>query len=507
MVRLLLLTCGTNACYHFAKTIKEKFKEDFYIVGADINEEYLIPTCNYLDNFYKVPYSSSPNYYEIILDICKKEKIEYLLPSFDSDQKFFYPENINLLDINVKSLATKLETLKTYDNKEKVNSFLNANGFLTPKIFDYDKIENNKNYFIKPKNGVGSIGAKVETGINIKNITNVQDFLIQEICLEPEYTVECFNFNGRIRTITRERIASKSGVCTKTKIFNHPELECITQEFARKVSCPYCFNLQFMKNSNDKFVVTDVNLRLAGGMSLSAAVGWDEVSALAKIMLNKSEYEVFETLPEKIHPQFVVRAYTDIITKIEKSTVAFDFDGTLLDSRKRHQVVLDDILKDFSIYLDTSDLIDFKRNNKNNIDYLISKEIDENLAKKIQTRWVENIEKEEYLSIDVLYDNTIALLDKYSNEHDLILVTARNNKKGLQNQIDKFELRKYFKEIYVVNSGKNASELKAEILKNQNVIKFIGDTLSDKKAADVAKVKFEHFDNGFHSKEMIWQIF
>ena len=102
-----------------------------------------------------------------------------------------------------------------------------------------------------------------------------------------EYTVECFNFNGNIRTITRERIASKAGVCTKTKIFNHIELEKIACDFAKKIKCPYCFNLQFMKNQNDEFVITDVNLRLAGGMSLSATAGWDEISALAKIMLDK----------------------------------------------------------------------------------------------------------------------------------------------------------------------------------------------------------------------------
>lgn len=500
MIKLLLLSCGTNACYHCAKTLKEKFKKDFYIIGADINEQYLIPTCNYLDAFYKVPYSSSPNYYEKIIEICKNEKVDYILPSFDSDQKLFYPENNDLIKLTVKSFGVNSETLKIYDNKEKINSFLNSNGFLTPKLFTQEEIENNKNYFIKPKNGVGSIGAKIETGFNIKN---AQNLLIQEICLEPEYTVECFNFNGTTRTITRERIASKAGVCTKTKIFNHPELEKITKEFAQKIDCPHCFNLQFMKNQSNEFVITDVNLRLAGGMSLSAAAGWDEISALAKIMLNKSEDEIFETLPEKIQPQYVVRAYTDIITKIEKPTIAFDFDGTLLDSRKRHIVVLDDILKQFDINLDTTDLIDFKRNNKNNVDYLISKGINENLAKEIQAKWIENIEKEEYLALDVLYPEIIEILEKHSKDNDLILVTARNNKKGLQNQIDKFNLRKYFKEIYVVNSGKNTSELKAEILKSENVTKFFGDTLSDKKAADVAGVEFIHFDNGFHSKEII----
>ena len=501
MVKLLLLSCGTNACYHCARTLKEKFQKDFHIVGADINEQYLIPTCNYLDAFYKVPYSSSPNYYETIIEICQKEKIDYILPSFDSDQKLFYPENEDLIKLNVKSFAVSLETLKIYDDKEKMNSFLNSNGFLTPKIFNQDEIEDNENYFIKPRNGVGSIGAKIETGFNIKKIENAKDLLIQEICLEPEYTVECFNFNGVIRTITRERIASKAGVCTKTKIFNHIELENIVKDFVNKIDCPHCFNLQFMKNQNGDFVITDVNLRLAGGMSLSAAAGWDEISALAKIMLNKSEDKIFETLPEKIQPQYIVRAYTDIITKIEKPIIAFDFDGTLLDSRKRHQVVLNDILKEYNIGLDTSDLIEFKRNNKNNVDYLISKSINENLAKEIQTKWIDNIEIEEYLELDVLYPETIEILKKYSKDNDLILVTARNNENGLQNQIDKFDLRKYFKEIYVVNSGKNIRESKAEILKKENAIKFFGDTLSDKKSADDAGVEFEHFNEGFHSRE------
>ena len=86
------------------------------------------------------------------------------------------------------------------------------------------------------------------------------------------------------------------------------------------------------------------------------------------------------------------------------------------------------------------------------------------------------------------------------------IITARNNEIGLQNQIDKFNLRKYFKKVYVVNSGKNTSELKAEILKKENVIKFIGDTSSDKKASDIADVEFEHYNNGFHSKEIVWQI-
>ena len=498
MIRILFLSVGTNAAYHCIKTLKEKFSNNFYIVGADINEKYLVASCNCLDNFYKVPKSESKSYYARILEILMQENIDFLFPILDIDQGLFNSNNSDLKSMGVRPFSIQENLWNSYQSKDKMNNLLNSYGFLTPKSYSLNEIKSNEQYFIKSKKSFGSIGARIATGKDIHNINNIDDYLIQEICIGPEYTIECFNYNNTTRTVTRERIEAKAGVCTKTKVFNHIELESIVKEFAKKISCPYCFNLQFMKNSIDKFVITDVNFRFAGGMSLAYAAGWDEVSALANIMLNKSEDEVLATVPEKIQTQYVVRAYSDIVTKIDSPTIAFDFDGTLLDSRNRHGIVLKDILNKFNIDIDVSDLIEFKRNNKSNIDYLISKGIEENLAKEIQIQWIKNIEKEEYLTLDILYNNTIEILEKYSKENDLILVTARNNKVGLQNQINKFGLRKYFKEIYVVNSGKNTSELKAEILKRKNAVLMFGDTLSDKKAADIAGIEFEHFNNGFH---------
>lgn len=506
MVKLLLLSAGTNACYHIAKTLKDKYSSMLYIVGADINDRYLIPSCHFLDAFYKVPRSSSSDYYETILDICNREGIDFLLPSFDADQKLFYPENKDLISIGVTSFGTSIKTLPIYDNKKKMNDFLRSVGLPIPKQYSINECKANEMYMVKPINGVGSVGAALRT-IDDMKLLDMSQFIIQEKCLEPEVTMECFWFEKQLSTICRERIVAKAGVCTKTRIFKNYKLEEIGFKFAKSLLPPHIFNLQFMKNQQNEYVITDVNLRTAGGMSLSCAAGWDEVSALAKIMTGEKDLnEIFVTLPKKINSQYIVRAYTDIVTKIEKPVIAFDFDGTLLDSRERHKVVLNDVLKQYNIKLDTSDLIYFKSNNKNNIDYLISKGIEDNLAQKIQIKWIENIEKEEYLALDVLYNNTIEILKKYSSENDLVLVTARNNEFGLQNQIDKFDLRKYFKEIFVVNSGKNVAEIKAEILRKENAIKFIGDTLSDKKAAGLANVAFEHFNDGFHSREVIWQI-
>lgn len=129
MIRLLLLTCGTNACFHIAKTLKEKFSADFVIIGTDINKKWEIASCNYLDAFYRSPYSSDTSYYDFILYICKNEKIDYLLPSFDCDQFLFYPENKDLQNLNVKSLGVSKKTIDCfYADKNKVNEFYARNG-------------------------------------------------------------------------------------------------------------------------------------------------------------------------------------------------------------------------------------------------------------------------------------------------------------------------------------------------------------------------------------------
>ena len=126
MENLLLLTCGTNACYHIARVLKEKYSDSIRVIGADINPRWMIPTSPFLDNYYQCPYSNSPQYYFTIINICKKEKIDYLLPSFDSDQKLFYKENIDLKNIGVKSFGISEKLLLLYDSKLSIHQYLKS---------------------------------------------------------------------------------------------------------------------------------------------------------------------------------------------------------------------------------------------------------------------------------------------------------------------------------------------------------------------------------------------
>lgn len=507
-IKILLCTCGTNACYHLARILKTNYGDSFYIIGADIHKSWLIPTAGFLDKFYQCPLSSSEGYYDFIVGLCRKHKPDYLIPSFDADQKLFYPENKDLISIGVHSLGTPEETIENfYKDKVTAARFLKTHGLPVPNHYDFAELDDEKAYCIKPINGEGSVGVRLLSGNEIKalGMENIARYIIQEVCSEPEITLECFydRESGYFSSISRNRIANKAGVCTKTMIFNSPELEEFAKALIKVVRLPLYFNLQFMKNNEGQSVITDVNLRMAGGMSMGFAGGWNAAGALAELLFHtaaQSRSQLKRMIPQKIVPQYIVRAYTDMVTKKIDKVIAFDFDGTLLDSRVRHAVVMADVLRENGLDIDASDLVSFKNNGENNIAWLKTCGINENTAQIIQKRWIELIENARYLAFDKLYDGVSELLEALSRKNSLYLITARGNKTTAGEQIKSLGIEQYFDGAYIVKDG----DSKAAALRNCHADIMVGDTELDQKAAKAGNSEFIAVSYGFRSQEF-WE--
>ena len=502
MKKLLILSCGTNASYHFCKILKEYFSLDIKLIGVDINQRNLVPCCHLLDSFYEVPYSSDPSFIDVMDHIFNKERPDYILPSFDHDQKIFFNGSEILSKYGIISLSTPLSTLPYYENKRKMFDFLSSANLPIPYCYSSEDCVPSCNYIVKPIHGVGSQGVQIVSG-NKVSLFPQMDYMIQEICSDPEITVECFKYNGYFSYVCRERIATKAGVCVKTKIFNDNHLGSICLKLSDLLSLPMYFNVQFMLNHDEKYVITDVNLRPAGGMSLSNEVGWDVVSAIGHVILNHPMNVIKNCVPIMNTTTYVVRAFKDITTQSD-SIIGFDLDGTLLDSRCRHVELLKKILIEEQLNIDLKNLIDFKSNGKNNVDFLVQSGLPLSKAQEIQKKWMDHIEDPEYLSLDVLYPYSIDLLSKLSKCHKLILLTARNNKEGVINQLKKLDISKFFDDIFIIPSNPEVIINKGECLKNNHVSVYYGDTKSDFIACSNTGIKFIFMKNGFNSEKYVF---
>lgn len=190
-----------------------------------------------------------------------------------------------------------------------------------------------------------------------------------------------------------------------------------------------------------------------------------------------------------------------LLPKQIKKNIAIDLDGTLLDSSKRHIILLRKILKSQKIKLNVNDYLSFKRMGRSTKDYLLNKGIDKKIINKIFNKWVSNIENIELLKLDILYKDSKIFLEKYYKKYNLILITGRSNIKNTKKQLENFDISKFFKEIEIIYPTKDISKIKTYLTQKHECFAIIGDTEIEKNVSDNLKIKFYPMNRGFRSKK------
>lgn len=185
-----------------------------------------------------------------------------------------------------------------------------------------------------------------------------------------------------------------------------------------------------------------------------------------------------------------------------------DLDGTIIDSSKRHWVLLRELLEKYNIKIPQhidSMYVEYKRSGKSTKDYLGMLDIDKKLVDLISKEWVEKIENERLINMDVLYDDAIYFLNSlYSKNNKIYYLSNRKNKDYLLNSLNKLDIRKYADEV-IVTSPKSGHLDKTMFLKkikhNDDNVIMIGDTEVDYKAASSVGIECFLLNRGFRNKE------
>lgn len=180
-------------------------------------------------------------------------------------------------------------------------------------------------------------------------------------------------------------------------------------------------------------------------------------------------------------------------------TYIFDLDGTLIDSTKRHWLLMMHILRQYNVSVNDGfglDFITYKSYGNSGYDYLTNVlRIDEGLAKEIMTLWINHIEDEELLDTDELYDDAISILGRIHRiGGSVVLLTIRRNIIGLNKELKRLGLDRY--ELKVVRKGED----KAMVLNEYSDCIMIGDTEIDYYAALKVGCASYILNRGFRDK-------
>jgi len=183
--------------------------------------------------------------------------------------------------------------------------------------------------------------------------------------------------------------------------------------------------------------------------------------------------------------------------------IFFDLDGTLIDSKKRLYVLFCDLTQQNKLSFDEYwDLKKAKVCHSSILkDYFGFSEL---LIKNFNDEWLGLIENSKYLDLDALFSYTEDVLRKLSKNHELFIVTARQDNEALTQQLRKLKIINYFKQILVTEAKKTKVELLQEYFNDLSTNDIlVGDTGMDVSAARELGIISVAVLSGFRNREVL----
>ena len=296
--------------------------ELFGASSIDRHGEYVFK--NYIPG---VPMISAPDFINQFNKILKDKNIDVVFPTHDTVAKFFAD---NRDKINAKIICGDKYTSDICRDK-KLTYELFKNEDFCPKVFD---LITEFPVFIKPREGQGSIGAKL-----IKNKedipSNIDNYIICEYLDGKEYTVDCLTDKyGDLRVISpRSRKRIFAGISAAGEIEELTEdIKNIAEKINSKLKFLGLWWFQIKQDSKGQWKLLEISTRCAGTMALTRARG---INLPLLSVYTAMGYDI------SINPnQYHVRMDSTLIRRYkidyEYDTVYFDFDDTLIINNQVH---------------------------------------------------------------------------------------------------------------------------------------------------------------------------
>lgn len=180
----------------------------------------------------------------------------------------------------------------------------------------------------------------------------------------------------------------------------------------------------------------------------------------------------------------------NILLAFQMRIMALDFDGTIVDCRKRQTLLAASLCKAVSLQIDNDRFWVEKRRGASTELALRQQGLDKIAAQKLAKLWIEQCENDVWLRIDRVFDEAKTALQCLREVNcEVHLITARARADALHRQLCWLSIRDFFQAVHVV-PPQGANIHKAEVLRQIRSDVYVGDTESDFVASRVAGVPF-----------------
>ena len=292
----------------FKKAAKE-LGADLTIIGADISNT--APALFFCDETQIVCRIKEPQYIPQLLEICRREKVDCLIPTIDTDLLILAENKEKFEAVGTKVLISAVDKVKLCRDKRFTADYFISLGLKSPEPVDAaEKYNMGFPAFIKPKDGSSSINAyKVTNEEDLKVYAEkIDDYIIQPFISGKEYTIDIFcDYEGNPVFITpRERMAVRAGEVLQTRICQDDvmiaEMKTLIADY--KPCGQITVQLIQDENTGDNYYI-EINPRFGGGAPLSIKAGADSAEAVIRMLKGeKLDYAEKAARDQAIYSRF-----------------------------------------------------------------------------------------------------------------------------------------------------------------------------------------------------------
>lgn len=304
---ILLSASSSPTMPGLIKCFKNNGERNIKIVGVDMNDE---ASAHFMvDKFYCVPPATDENYVDILLDICKKEKVDIYFPNISAEVSAVSIRKKEFEQIGTKLSISNQNSIDIANDKLKVYDFLKEHQVKVPNYYPVCSVEDfiinskklgfpNKPVCLKIVNESGSRGVRIidhcknrydifahqkpnsfftsyEDMISIlQEAKNIDNMLLVEYMPGNEYSVDALADKGKtLYIVGRENTESIMSIAQESEVKKIESAYEDSKKTIELLNFDGNVGFDFMLNEDGIPFLMDINPRITATVSVIAAAG------------------------------------------------------------------------------------------------------------------------------------------------------------------------------------------------------------------------------------------
>ena len=129
---VIISACGAQFMPGLSDCLKFNGERNIRIIGVDSKQDRTV--LSFVDDFFLVPQATDDNYVDSLIEICKKEHVDVILPFMSSELIPIIDRMQEFNELGVKVSVSNKKSVEIANNKYKFYSFIRECGISVPKF-------------------------------------------------------------------------------------------------------------------------------------------------------------------------------------------------------------------------------------------------------------------------------------------------------------------------------------------------------------------------------------